>query len=73
MRRIEEDRGEGCIVLDYEHERLLAQLVAVVVDLERRRQRSGDDGPAIVVTSLIRSPGGGCVNFGFDRNVEGEG
>src|SRR3954465_3136806 len=36
---IEQDRGEGDVVLDDQHERRIAQLVAIVADLEGRRQR----------------------------------
>ena len=34
---IEQDRGEGDVVLDDQHERIAAEIVAVVADLERRR------------------------------------
>ena len=49
MRGIEQDRCEGRIILDDQHKRAFAEVVAVVVDLKARRKRGGDDGAAIVV------------------------
>ena len=49
VRGIEQDRRERRIVLDDQHERILAQLVAVVADLEAGRQRRRHDRAAIVV------------------------
>ena len=46
---IEQDRREGRVVLDDQHERVLAELVAVVADLEPGRQRGRHDRAAIVV------------------------
>ena len=54
VRGVEQDRREGRIVLDDQHERVLAQIVAVVADLEAGRQRRRDDRAAIVVAGRRR-------------------
>ena len=73
VRGIEQDRGEGRVVLDDQHERVLAELVAVVVDLEARRQRRRHDRAAIVVARRRPVDGRARSSFGFERHVEREG
>ena len=55
-RRIEQDRREGRVVLDDQHERVLPELVAVVADLESGRQRRRNDRAAVLVADAEPSP-----------------
>src|SRR3954470_16071441 len=73
MRGIQEDRGEGRIVLDDEDEHALAEFVTIVVDLECRRERGRNDGPAIVVARGRSGELNARFRSGLQGNVQGKG
>ena len=73
VRGVEQNRREGRIVLDDEDERILAELVAVVLDFKARRKRRGNDGTAIVVARGRSNGRGACRDFGFKWHVKREG
>src|SRR6185503_12002967 len=72
MGGIEEDRGEGRIVLDDEHERVLAEIVAIVVDLEVGRKRVWHERAAVVIARGRSDHARARGLFGRERYVERE-
>ena len=70
VRGVEQDRREGRVVLDDQHERILAELVAVVVDLEAGRKRGRHDRAAIVVAGGVPPSRRPALDRRLERHVE---
>src|SRR5206468_7144966 len=73
MRSVEEDAGKGRIVLDDQHERILAQIVPVVADIEAGGKRRGDNRAAVVVAGSDAAGRETRRRLDLQRDIEAEG
>ena len=73
VREIEQDRGEGRIVLDNQNEGIIAQLITIIHDLEVGRQRARDHRTAVVVARRrsARHAGGNADRLHWNEQGEG--